>query len=239
MDVNAYSAEIQKLIQDIQDSRGKDPQITINCCRELEQYGLSLNDNALIGFARFSLGETYYLMNDTANFYREMVLCLEPLKQIKEWGYLTMANNMLGIMSLNRGNAPFAMDYYMQAVRYCQEYRLPDLEWVVHMNMGNLYLNIGNPDNALVHFESGYQYINHHKKAENYISTRTAACIGLAAKKAGVPLPEGELLSEVQKEFTARPEVPEEYKRLLASYPSPDHRSDWRRLMLAGYEYQG
>ena len=179
MDVNAYSAEIQKLIQDIQDSRGKDPQITINCCRELEQYGLSLNDNALIGFARFSLGETYYLMNDTANFYREMVLCLEPLKQIKEWGYLTMANNMLGIMSLNRGNAPFAMDYYMQAVRYCQEYRLPDLEWVVHMNMGNLYLNIGNPDNALVHFESGYQYINHHKKAENYISTRTAACIGL------------------------------------------------------------
>ena len=66
-----------------------------------------------------------------------------------------------------------------------------------------------------------------------------AACIGLAAKKAGVPLPEGELLSEVQKEFTARPEVPEEYKRLLASYPSPDHRSDWRRLMLAGYEYQG
>ena len=179
MDINSYTTEIQKLIQEVQENRGKDPQTTIACCKELEQYGLSKNDNALIGFARFSLGETYYLMNDTANFYREMILCMEPLKQIQEWGYLTMANNMLGIMSLNRGNAPFAMDYYMQAIHYCQEYRLPDLEWVVHMNMGNLYLSIGNPDSAIVHFESGYRYIKHHQDAENFVNTKTAVCIGL------------------------------------------------------------
>ncbi|MCR4673399.1 MAG: diguanylate cyclase, partial [Lachnospiraceae bacterium] len=179
MDIGLYRSEIQKLIQDIQESRGKDPKRTIASCKELEQYGLSQNDNALIGFARFSLGETYYLMNDTASFYREMIMCLEPLKAIKEWGYLTMANNMLGIMSLNRGNAPFAMDYYMQAIHYCQEYRLPDLEWVVHMNLGNLYLNIGDPDSAIESFENGYQYINNHPDSENYISTLTAACVGL------------------------------------------------------------
>ena len=179
MDISLYQSEIQKLIQDIQESRGKDPKRTIASCKELEQYGLSRNDNALIGFSRFSLGETYYLMNDTTNFYREMIMCLEPLKAIKEWGYLTMANNMLGIMSLNRGNAPFAMDYYMQAIHYCQEYQLPDLEWVVHMNLGNLYLNIGDPDSAIESFEVGYQYINNHPHKDNYISTLTAACIGL------------------------------------------------------------
>lgn len=179
MDIGLYRSEIQKLIQDIQMSRGKDPKRTIASCKELEQYGLSQNDNALIGFSRFSLGETYYLMNDTASFYREMIMCLEPLKSIKEWGYLTMANNMLGIMSLNRGNAPFAMDYYMQAIHYCQEYRLPDLEWVVHMNLGNLYLNIGDPDSAIESFENGYQYINNHPDSDNYISTLTAACVGL------------------------------------------------------------
>ena len=179
MDINLYQSEIQKLIQDIQESRGKDPKRTIASCKELEQYGLSKNDNALIGFARFSLGETYYLMNDTTSFYREMVMCLEPLKAIKEWGYLTMANNMLGIMSLNRGNAPFAMDYYMQAIHYCQEYQLPDLEWVVHMNLGNLYLNIGDPDSAIESFENGYQYIINHPHSENYFTTLTAACVGL------------------------------------------------------------
>ena len=179
MDIGLYRSEIQKLIQDIQESRGKDPKRTIASCKELEQYGLSQNDNALIGFARFSLGETYYLMNDTTSFYREMIMCLEPLKAIKEWGYLTMANNMLGIMSLNRGNAPFAMDYYMQAIHYCQEYRLPDLEWVVNMNLGNLYLNIGDPDSAILNFEKGYDYINSHPHSENHISTLTAACVGL------------------------------------------------------------
>ena len=179
MDISIYRREIQKLITDIQESRGKDSQKTIACCKELEQYGLSHNENALIGFARFSLGETYYLMNDTANFYREMIMCLDPLKEIKEWGYLTMANNMLGIMSLNRGNAPFAMDYYMQAIHYCQEYHLPDLEWVVHMNLGNLYLNIGDPQSAIDNFESGYHYIHTHPETENYISTLTAACVGL------------------------------------------------------------
>ncbi len=179
MDISIYRREIQKLITDIQESRGKDSQKTIACCKELEQYGLSHNENALIGFARFSLGETYYLMNDTASFYREMIMCLDPLKEIKEWGYLTMANNMLGIMSLNRGNAPFAMDYYMQAIHYCQEYHLTDLEWVVHMNLGNLYLNIGDPQSAIDNFESGYHYIHTHPETQNYISTLTAACVGL------------------------------------------------------------
>ena len=179
MDISKYRSEIQKLITDIQESRGKDSQKTIACCKELEQYGLSHNENELIGFARFSLGETYYLMNDTASFYREMIMCLDPLKEIKEWGYLTMANNMLGIMSLNRGNAPFAMDYYMQAIHYCQEYHLPDLEWVVHMNLGNLYLNIGDPQSAIDNFESGYHYIHTHPGTDNYISTLTAACVGL------------------------------------------------------------
>ena len=179
MDISKYRSEIQKLITDIQESRGKDSQKTIACCKELEQYGLSHNENELIGFARFSLGETYYLMNDTASFYREMIMCLDPLKEIKEWGYLTMANNMLGIMSLNRGNAPFAMDYYMQAIHYCQEYHLPDLEWVVHMNLGNLYLNIGDPQSAIDNFESGYHYIHTHPDTENYISTFTAACVGM------------------------------------------------------------
>ena len=179
MDISKYRSEIQKLITDIQESRGKDSQKTIACCKELEQYGLSHNENELIGFARFSLGETYYLMNDTASFYREMIMCLDPLKEIKEWGYLTMANNMLGIMSLNRGNAPFAMDYYMQAIHYCQEYHLPDLEWVVHMNLGNLYLNIGDPQSAIDNFESGYQYIHTHPDTKNYISTFTAACVGM------------------------------------------------------------
>lgn len=179
MDVTQYRTEIQQLIQKIQDNRGKDLRATIECCDQLEKYGHVHSDDALIGFACFTRGESYYQMNDMANFYHEMLMCMEPLERIHEWGYLAMADNMLGIMSLNRGNAPFAMDYYMKAMHYCQEYRLPDLEWMVHMNLGALYLNVEDPDNAILHYEAAYQYIHHHPDLSDRASSLTAVCIGL------------------------------------------------------------
>ena len=164
-----YMQEVQNWIKEIQSNRGKDPERLIMYCDKIEDYGRKIHDNALIGFACFSRGETYYLMNDTRNFYAQMLASLTPMEKIGEWGYVVMANNMLGIMSLNRGNAPFAMDYYMKAMSYCQKYRLPDLEWIVHMNIGALYLNIEEYAKALDHLESGYHYIMAHPGREDYI----------------------------------------------------------------------
>ncbi len=62
-----------------------------------------MNDDALVGYAFFAKGETYYYLNDANNFYSQMLSSLGPLEHVKEWRYLAMANNMLGIVSLNRG----------------------------------------------------------------------------------------------------------------------------------------
>lgn len=180
MDITLYMQEVQNWIKEIQSNRGKDPERLIMCCDKIEDYGRKIHDNALIGFACFSRGETYYLMNDTRNFYAQMLASLTPMEKIGEWGYVVMANNMLGIMSLNRGNAPFAMDYYMKAMSYCQQYRLPDLEWIVHMNIGALYLNIEEYAKALDHLESGYHYIMAHPDMEDYIDNLTTAYLGMA-----------------------------------------------------------
>ncbi len=179
MDISQYDSIIQGLIMDMQDSRGKDPRMSISCGKKLLEIGIERSEPELIGFARFSLGETYYLMNDTDNFYHEMSLCMEPLEQIGEWGYLTMANNMLGIMSLNRGNAPVAMDYYMDALNYCYDYSLPDLEFLVHMNLAALYLDISDADNAVFYYERGYKYLSSHRDIDGYIESLTADCVGL------------------------------------------------------------
>jgi len=179
MDITLYRTDIQNLIIEIQANRGKDPEKTIADCDRLEAFGKETKEDALIGFARFTRGETFYLMNDMANFYHEMLTCLEPFENIKEWGYLAMANNMLGIMSLNRGNPPFAMDYYMKAMRYCREYKLPDLEWMVHMNMGNLYLHVSDFDRAREHLNVALAYIKAHPDQEDYYRSLTAIYSGL------------------------------------------------------------
>ncbi|MDD6194149.1 MAG: GGDEF domain-containing protein [Lachnospiraceae bacterium] len=180
MNVNLYTEEVQNWIKEIQSNRGRDLERVISFCDKVESFGRETSDDALIGFACFSRGETYYLMNDMRNFYAQMLACLAPMERIGEWGYVVMANNMLGIMSLNRGNAPFAMDYYMKALNYCHTYKLPDLEWIVHMNMGALYLNIEESQKALDHIENSYHYIMAHPERPDYIQNLMTAYLGMA-----------------------------------------------------------
>ena len=180
MDILNYNIEIQDLVKEIQKNRGRDPKALIEACDKLEELGKKHNDNALLGYAFFSRGETYYLLNDATNFYSEMLSCLGPMESQGEWGYVAMANNMLGIMSLNRGNAPFALDYYIKAISICEDYGLPDIEWIIHMNLGSLYLNIEEYKKALMHIENAYRYLIDHDDMPEYIENLTTAYLGMA-----------------------------------------------------------
>ena len=180
MRIEDYSEEIQNLINGIIESRGVDPKSTIELCEKLEMIGQSKKDDSLLGFAYFSLGETYYLLNDASNFYTKMLACLGPLEYTKEWEYVAMANNLLGIMSLNRGNAPFALDYYIKAISICHDYNLPEIEWIIHLNLGSLYLSIEEFQKSLNHSEKAYQYLLEEKETENYISNITDVSLVMA-----------------------------------------------------------
>ncbi len=179
MDVRRYSREVQLLIGEIQKNRGKDSRVIIEACDKLLAYGKGMKDNALIGYAYFSKGETYYLLNDASNFYSQMLSCMGPMEQVKEWGYVAMANNMLGIVSLNRGNAPYALDYFIKAISICEDYSLPDIEWMIHMNLGSLYLNIEEYQKAISHMEIAHRYIESHRDMDDYTLSYTAILLGM------------------------------------------------------------
>ena len=72
------------------------------------------------------------------------------------------------------------MDYYLKALSYCEKYGLPNLEWIVHMNIGSLYLNIYEYQKALDHLESGYHYIIVNPTMPGYIEHLTAAYLNIA-----------------------------------------------------------
>ncbi len=177
MDITTYRTEVQNLIQEIQENRGTNPDIILTNCNKLEAYGRKIQDDALVGFACFSRGEIYYISNDMTGFYREMINCIHPLECAGEWAYVVMSNNLLGIMSLNRGNAPIAMDYYLKAWDLCTKYNLSDLAWLVHMNIASLYLNVGDEKSALPHIEEGYKYITAHPDDPGFIDSLTVAYV--------------------------------------------------------------
>lgn len=180
MDISVYSSEVKNWIMGIQKLRGTDSEELLSFCDRIEEIGVKTKDDALVGFAHFSRGEAYYIRNDVNNFYTYMLASIAPMERIKEWGYVAMANNFLGIMSLNRGNAPYAMDYYVKGIEICQQYSLPDLERVLQMNIGSLYLNIEEYQNALEHIEKAYAYLLKNKDQPGYISDLTVAYLGMA-----------------------------------------------------------
>jgi len=179
MDIRGYSREVQLLVGEIQKNRGKDPKAVIEASDKLLDYGKGMKDDALIGYAYFSKGETYYLLNQASDFYNQMLSCMGPMEHVKEWGYVAMANNMLGIVSLNRGNAPFALDYYIKAISICEDYSLPDIEWMIHMNLGSLYLNIEEYQKSISHTEIAYRYLLEHRNLDGFIESYTAIMLGL------------------------------------------------------------
>lgn len=179
MDINAYPQEIQDIVLKVADATNPDKDQIIKYCDELSEYAKQHRDTALEGFAGFSRGEAYYLSNDMQNFYHEMFACMPLLEENQDWAYLITANNVLGIMSLNRGNAPFAMDYYLKALELCVQFRLPDLEWLVHMNMGCLYLSVEDERNALAHLMQGYSYIEEHRNSPDYIVNLAVAYVNI------------------------------------------------------------
>ncbi|MCR4611389.1 MAG: GGDEF domain-containing protein [Lachnospiraceae bacterium] len=159
-----YSEDIQNLISEIKKYRGVDPKAVIDNCVKLEECGKRLNEDALVGYAQFSKAETYYLLNDLKRFYPEMTSARGVMQKIGEWDFVIMANNMLGIMSLNRGKVPYAMDYYLEALSLCQKYKLSHLEWIVNINMGTMYLNIEEYRKAIDYIEQAYDYIVENKE---------------------------------------------------------------------------
>lgn len=199
MDVLSYSREVQLLIGEIQKNRGKDPGAIISACDQLLAYGKGMKDDALIGYAYFSKGETYYLLNDATNFYSEMLSCMGPMEHVKEWGYVAMANNMLGIVSLNRGNAPFALDYFIKAISICEDYSLPDIEWMIHMNLGSLYLNIEEYQKSISHTEIAYRYLIDHKSIDGFTESYTAILLGMG--RAYLKLDRDDRCLEIEKKL--------------------------------------
>ena len=179
MNINIYRSDIQELIRGINRKRTTDREEALRDCDKIEAYGIERKEDALIGFARFTRGEIYYAANDIPNFYRDMMECMKPYEHIREWGYLVMANIMLGIMSLNRGNQPMALDYYDRAEDYCTQYSLPDLAWMVHMNKGSLYLILDEFGLAAEHFTQGLHYIEGHSRMPARQEHLSAAYVGL------------------------------------------------------------
>ena len=105
---------------------------------------------------------------------------LSYLDASRQWDLMAMAYNFMAITSMNRGNAPFAMDYYLSAMSYCSRYHLEDVGAMVNINIGALYHNFRDDFQAQHYFDVSRSIVESNLDMENKSSLMMSICIGMA-----------------------------------------------------------
>lgn len=179
MNFSEYNEVVRAWMSEVLKNRGVNAELTLKYCADIEQYGAKLDDAKLLGFACYYSGETYYVLNDVANLFRYITRAITYLDQSEQWDMVARAYNVMAITSLNRGNAPIAMDYYLTGLSYCKKYHLHQEENIIHLNLGNLYLSNGQYSEAQKYFERVRQYVKEAKNLEDYYSLMSCIAVSL------------------------------------------------------------
>lgn len=179
MDFNGYSSQVLSWIEGVQKSRGIDTDTTLQLCENIKKYAKERVDEQLLGYAYYYSGETYYLRNDVDNLFQNISDSLSYLEHSRQHGLLARAYNILAITSMNRGNAPFAMDYYLNALFYCNKYKLYEVGIMVNINIGTLYNHFGEYKQALHYLERSYRLLQEHTDIIGYCSYLMNIYVGI------------------------------------------------------------
>lgn len=175
-----YNKELNAWIEEVQNYRGIDAERTLKCCLNIEQYAQDTKDSWLLGFAYYYSGETYYLLNDVENLFKNITKAISYLDQSKQWVLAARAYNIMAITSYSRGNAPIAMDYYLTGLNYCRKYGLLYEECMINQNVGTLYMNLEQYVDAQHYFERSYAYLKENCTGDEACKSSMAClCISL------------------------------------------------------------
>ncbi len=179
MEFDEYNEVVRAWMNEVLRNRGVNAELTLKYCADIEQYGEKLNDVKLLGFAFYYRGETYYVLNNVDEFFRAVTKAVPYLDQSKQWAMVARAYNMMAITSLNRGNAPIAMDYYLTGLSYCKKYQLREEENIIRLNLGNLYLYNGQYAEAQKYFEYVLRYLKKSQESEDYYSLMSCITVNI------------------------------------------------------------
>jgi diguanylate cyclase (GGDEF)-like protein len=159
MELAEYNEIVQYWGKQVLDNRGKNAELTLKFCSDIINYGMKNGDSKLLGFGHYYSGETYYCLNDGNRFIEEISQALSYLDKAEEWELMAKCYNFLGIWAVNRGNAPIALDYYLNGIGYCSQHHLDRMEAVMNINVGAMNIQCHRYIEAEGYIQKAYNYM--------------------------------------------------------------------------------
>ena len=152
--------ETERLKKKILDARSVKKEKMIACCNEVYEIAEKTDNHELLGFLFFHKGEAYYVQNQIRPMFECMTKAVPYLSETEQWDLLSQAYNILAITSISRGNAPVAVDYYLDALTCAKEHHMYLDECRIHINLGFLYMQNEVYQEATEQFMAAYHLCN-------------------------------------------------------------------------------
>lgn len=156
-----YPKSIVDCARRIFENRGLDPEATARACEELIAAGREGPDARVLGFAYYYKAENSYILNNPEDFLKNIMTAMSLLEGTSQWELIARGYNFMGIMSMNRGNAPFALDYYLTALNYSRKYEIAEVEIMVNINIGSLHHEFGDKETSRRYYEESLHLLRH------------------------------------------------------------------------------
>ncbi|SDB35514.1 GGDEF domain-containing protein [Eubacterium oxidoreducens] len=180
MEFIEYGSEIRKRLDAVHNNCGRNPEKMEQECQELEHLARKMQDDKLMGFVAFYRGQNAYLTNQMGDLFRYCLEGMEYQEKAEQWEYIVLSYNLLGITSVNQGNALFAIDYYLSGLNLCEEHNLLTDAYILNMNIGALYMRFGAYEAAHQYLDRSLKLIMQDKNKERYYNDITVLYISLA-----------------------------------------------------------
>lgn len=139
MKQGTYSPTILEWMDKVMENRGKNAENLLYFCNKIQEHGEKIKDYNLLGFAQYYKGETYYSLNCVDGMFQNLICCVENLKRAGVHELEASAYNLLGIVSVNQGNAHFALNYYLSGLKICKQHQCLEILAMIEYNIGALY----------------------------------------------------------------------------------------------------
>lgn len=158
-----------KLKEEVLQLRSKDCKKVIEICDVLEKYASKADDMELLGFVFFYKGEAYYILNKIDDMFDNIANSVTFFSMTEQWDLLARSYNMMAIVSINKGNAPLAVDYYLAALNCAKEHGIEWMQCSIHINVGYLYMQNGVYREAQRHFKEAYAIYSESEDKESQV----------------------------------------------------------------------
>ena len=170
MRIEDYGVDVVQLNDDMLRERARMSDGFFASSNRLLRKAREIGDTNLLGYSYYYVADAYYLLStDYKKFNTNLLKAIELLQDCGDMEHLARCYNLLGIDASKHGNPELALDFYLNALKYCDDIeQTSSIPGFVMFNIGQIYLDNNDIKPALQYVKQAYKGIRKNRTDSLY-----------------------------------------------------------------------